>query len=405
MQEATVKAFIYRSVAITAALLSGVADGGELKASGKGTNTQYQVSNLPSNGGTISRGNSINDLGWVAGYSNLAGNTTRHATLWRDGLKFDLGTLGGPNSSVAWPVKDNVGRLAGISQTATPDPNGENWSCSAFFPPATATGFVCLGFTSEGGLMTPLPTLGGPNGFATGSNDRGQTVGWAENTVHDSTCVPPQVLQFRAVVWGPGPNQIQELPLISGDTSSAATAINNRGQVVGISGICDQAVGRFTAKHAVLWDKGGVTDIGNIGRLTWNTPMAINQRGDIVGFAAIDDTDPDNPQFEAFLWTKSDGIQKLGFLQGDQFSEAIGINARGQVVGTSCVNPDGSGGCRAFIWQDGVMTDLNAPGLIAPGYSDFLTTAQDINDEGVITGRAITATGERPAFVATPLGD
>jgi hypothetical protein len=51
------------------------------------------------------------------------------------------------------------------------------------------------------------------------------------------------------------------------------------------------------------------------------------------------------------------------------------------------------------------MTDLNTPGLIAPGYSDVLTTAQDINDEGVITGRALTAAGERPAFVATPVGD
>ena len=184
-KEATVRKSISRSVVIAAALLSGVVYRGKLKAE----DIQYNVSFLPSNGGTISRGDSINDLGWVAGYSNLAGNTTRHATLWRDGLKFDLGTLGGLNSSVVWPVKNSVGRLAGISQTATPDPNGENWSCSAFFPPATATGFVCLGFTWEGGSMTPLPTLGGPNGFATGSNDRGQTVGWAENSkINGSWC-------------------------------------------------------------------------------------------------------------------------------------------------------------------------------------------------------------------------
>ena len=105
-----------KSAAIAAALLAAVAYGGELKAQGeKGANIQYKVSNLPSNGGTISRGNSINDLGWVAGYSNLAGNTTRHATLWRDGLKFDLKTLGGLNSSIVWPVKNTGGRLAGIS--------------------------------------------------------------------------------------------------------------------------------------------------------------------------------------------------------------------------------------------------------------------------------------------------
>lgn len=51
--------------------------------------------------------------------------------------------------------------------------------------------------------MRPLPTLGGTHSFATGTNNRRQTVDWAETTVRDRSCVPPQVLQFRAVVWGP----------------------------------------------------------------------------------------------------------------------------------------------------------------------------------------------------------
>ncbi len=371
------------------ALLAGV-------AYGNGRN--YRVTHLPSIGGTISRGNSINNRSWVAGYSNLAGNQSRHAALWRDGSVLDLGTLGGPNSSVAWPVKNNRGLIAGISQTATPDPLGENWSCAAFFPAATATGFTCLGFVWEGGEMRALPTLGGNNGFATGANNRGQVVGWAENTVHDSTCVPPQVLQFRAVVWGPGRNQIRELPPLPGDTSGAATAINERGQVVGISGTCDQAVGRFTAAHAVLWDNNRVIDIGDLGGVTWNTPMAINERGDIVGFAGSPGDDPDDPKLRAFLWTRRGGIQNLGTLPGDVTSEAHGINERRQVVGVSC---DAAGNCRAFIWQNGVMKDLNT--LVAPGYTGVLTTAQDINDRGEITGRAFDpATGERPAFLASP---
>ena len=63
-------------------------------------------------------------------------------------------------------------------------------------------------------------------------------------------------------MWTLGPpDQIHDLPLIPGDTSGAATAINDNGQIVGISGICDQAVGRHTAKHAVLWENGSVTDI------------------------------------------------------------------------------------------------------------------------------------------------
>lgn len=47
------------------------------------------------------------------------------------------------------------------------------------------------------------------------------------------------------------------------------------------------------------------------------------------------------------------------------------------------------------------MTDLNM--LVAPGYANSLTTAQDIDDSGGITGRALDPiTGERPAFLATP---
>src|SRR5262249_58759779 len=144
---------------------------------------------------------------------------------------------------------------------------------------------------------------------------------------------------------------------IAGDTSSAATAINDRGQVVGISGKCDQAVGRFTAIHAVLWEKGGVTDIGNLGRLSWNTPMALNHGGDIVGFAPVDETDPDNPQLHAFAKFKGESIQDLGALTGDLFSEALGINASRQVVGISCANPYGSGACRAFLSQDRPTTE------------------------------------------------
>jgi probable HAF family extracellular repeat protein len=195
---------------------------------------QYQVTFLDDLGGN-SRGNSINNRDWIAGFSQFLGNPKRHAALWRDGSILDLGTLGGPdrNSTVAWPVKNNRGIIAGISQTNTPEPNGERWSCAAFF--GGQFGFICLGFVWQDGVMTPLnPLPGGFNSFATGANNTGRVVGWAENGVHDSKCVAPQVLQFRPVVWGPALGQIQELPLFQDDTSGAATAINNKGQIVGI---------------------------------------------------------------------------------------------------------------------------------------------------------------------------
>jgi probable HAF family extracellular repeat protein len=355
----------------------------------------YTITDLPSLGGTNSRANSINNRGWLAGYSNLAGNQSRHAALWRDGALTDLGTLGGPNSNVTWSVKSNSGLVAGISQTATPDPLGEAWSSAAFYPGPTGTGFINLGFVWKNGVMRALPTLGGNNGFATGANSRGQIVGWAENSVHDPTCVPPQQLQFRPVIYGSKGNQISELPLPAGDTSGAATGINEQGQAVGISGICDQAVGRFTAKHAVLWDKkGSIVDLGNLGAPFWNTPTNINQRGDVVGFAGAPN-DPDGNFLQAFIWTAEGGIQPLGFLPGDVHSEAYGINERRQVVGLSC---DANGNCRAFIWENGVMKDLND--LKPASYTARLEQAKDINEEGEIAGRSLDATGVRKAFLA-----
>src|SRR5688572_13177426 len=180
---------------------------------------RYSIEILPSLGGTSSAGNSINNRTWVTGRSNLPGNQSRHATLWRDGVLTDLGTLGGPNSAVIWPVKNQRGIVSGITQTAEPDPLGENWSCAFFFPAATRTGFRCVGFRWQDGTMTELPTLGGTHGFAAGTNNSGVTTGWAENTVVDPTCVAPQVLQFRAVLWDAN-GSVTELPPFPGDTVS-----------------------------------------------------------------------------------------------------------------------------------------------------------------------------------------
>jgi len=369
--------------------------------------TQYRVSNLDTLGGTSSGGNSINNRSWVAGYSRLTGDQSRHATLWRNRQQhalLDLGTLGGPNSSVAWNVKNTEGIIVGISQTADPEPLGERWSSAAFYGGPNAIGFINLGFVWEGCQMRGLPNFpGGNNGFATGANNLGQAVGWAENDVHDPTCVSPQVLQFHPAVGELGPpDQIHDLPLISGDTSGAATATNDNGQVVGISGICDQAVGRHTAKHAVLWKNSGVIDLGNLGAQWWNTPTAINQRGDIVGFAG-DPAFVEGDIVHAFIWTEHHGIQPLLALPGRTpkhvDSEAYGINERGQVVGTSC--DANFVDCRAVVWDhSAVPTDVND--LKAPGFSARLESAKDINDNEEITGRAIDANNVRTAYLAVP---
>ena len=383
------KRFIAWLVMTSALLLAG---------SAQGANGGYAVTNLGSLGGTSSFGSSINDRGWIAGSSDLAGDQVQHAALWRGSSLADLGTLGGPNSGVLWPVENDRGLVSGISQTALADPLGERWSCSAFFPAATAVGHQCLGFAWQDGVMRPLPTLGGTNGFATGANNRGEIAGWAENTVHDLTCVPPQVLQFRAVEWGPGSAEIRELPPLPGDTTSAATALNDRGQVVGISGICDRAVGRFSAIHNVLWQDGQPVDLGSLSGVAWNTPMAIDDRGDVVGFANASAAAGGSFAAHAFLWTKGGGMQDLGTLPGDSTSQALGVNDRGEIVGTSC---DADFNCRAVIWRDARISDLNSE--VATGYAGTLITANDIDSSGRITGQAFDPmSGSLVAFVARP---
>lgn len=189
---------------------------------------------------------------------------------------------------------------------------------------------------------------------------------------------------------------MQTLPPESSDDSGSATAINHRGDIVGISGSCDQAVGRYTARHMVVWQNGRMTDLGNLGGDAWNTPLAINQSGDIVGFA---NTMP-GPDFSlhGFFRSHAGGpLTDLGVLYpGDSVVEALGVNDQGQVVGLSC----GGSGCHGFIWQDGVMTDLNT---LVPGYTGVIEAAQDINDLGQITGQALdSATGNLVSFLATP---
>jgi probable HAF family extracellular repeat protein len=364
--------------------------------------SHYSVRILGSFGGTSSAGNSINDRGWITGTSNLPGDGSQHATLWADRTTpIDLGTLGGPNSGAEWPNHNLHGAIVGIAETNDIDPLQENWSCFYFFPVATPTGHTCRGFVWKDRVMTGLPTLGGHHGYAAGANDRGDVVGWAETSSPDPTCNPPQILQFLAVNW-----RLQDTdhprvlaPLPPNDRDSAATAVNNRGQIVGISGDCANAVGGLSARHAVIWQEGAIEDIGSLGGVAWNTPAAINDRGVVVGFSDLPGDSAAHPNFHAFSWTKSGGMTDLRTLPGDVRSEALGINNEGLTVGLS---RDAHAHYRAVIWLDGKIYDMNAL-LIAPSQTLQLIFANDINDRGEISGAAFDAAASSiVAFVARP---
>jgi probable HAF family extracellular repeat protein len=358
-------------------------------------------------GATQGRGMGISNRGWVAGWTAYA-DLTRRATLWRGNVPENLGTLAGPggvgaSSMVPWPGINNSGMVVGISHTADVDPLNEGWSCEqGAFLPSTAPRRVCRGFvwTADGG-MRALPTFGGTHGFATGVNNRGQVVGWAETPLRDPTCTGVQQLQFRAGIWEPRRGTARQLAPLPGDSTSAATAINESGVAVGISGDCDQAVGRYSARHAVLWERDGTpTRIPDLGGTSWHTPMDVNERGDVAGFSNPPSEADSRGDFSAraFFWAR--GARRavdVGVLPGNTSSQALGVNERREVVG---VSSGGTGGTRAFVWRDSVLYDLTELAGVAP---DVLVSAQHVNDVGQITGRLRrAATNEVVPFVATP---
>jgi len=372
----------------------------------------YTVAVLPSLGGTNSAANSINDSGWPMGTSFLTGNTIMHAALWKAGKVTDLGTLGGPNSAVEWPVENDRGYVSGISETSRKDPLGEStsWSCHAFLPDNGSSGDTCLAFVWYRGRMHRLPTLGGNNGYGAGMNGATEIVGWAETKRHDPTCVAPQVLQFLPAYWDAVTRQATALPTatVDGitDPDGAATAVNNRGEVVGISGLCYQAVGSFSARHAVLWRKGKPIVLKTIGGVSWNTPTAINISGEIAGFlnkSGKTDRHGD-PNFISVVWT--DPRLKptiIGTLPGDALSEPTAINDNGVVLGVSFPSS------HVYLWQNGTLTDLTQ--LISQSYPQLeLVSVGGINDSGQIAGQACqVVSGTCPAsgatlvtFLATP---
>lgn len=367
----------------------------------------YQIEIIRTSlGGSVSRGSGINNRGWVAGFSSDAGGATLHAALWRDGAIADLETLGGPSSRVPWPGVNEGGMVVGISHTGEADSLKEVWSCElGGFLPETNPRQVCRGFAWEDGVMYRLPTLGGTHGFAAGVNNLGQVVGWAETAVRDPTCRDGQLLQFLAVLWEPKKGTTRALPPLPGHSSSAAVGINQYGQVVGISGDCDQSVGRFSALRSVLWQDGDVTPIPDLGGKTWHTAQDINEAGDVVGFSNPPGENPEGDFIaHAFLWIHgSPTAIDLGTLD-DPFSQAQALNNRRQVVGVSFGRA--VPGQRAFLWQDSVLMDLNdlvGPGF-GPGEPYQLRSARDINEVGQITGDVLErSTGRIFTFVATPL--
>ena len=189
---------------------------------------------------------------------------------------------------------------------------------------------------ATGYRLIDLGTLGGESSYATAMNDRGWVVGRSQ--VADG--------QWHGFLWRRG--RMTDLrPLSPSD-------INNRGQIVGL---------RDDLPGAHLWTAGRLVDLGTLGG-DFTYPTAINDRGQVVGMSWTPDR-PDAP----FLWTRG-VMREVGL---DTVSD---VDNRGRVAGGRAA---GSGGFHASVWHRGTVTDLGAAAFDR-------SNSYRINDMGWVIG-------------------
>jgi probable HAF family extracellular repeat protein len=358
--------------------------------------TSYKVTDLGSEGNDIlGCAMSLNNEGWTEvmaqnlppGQQDNLGGMLLSGRLFLDidGFKLDLGTLGGTNTSSNWGEINDFGLIVGDSETAVPDPNGED-ICGF------GTHLTCRPFLWEFPKMRALPTLGGNNGQASSINNRGQIVGFAENGALDPTCTAGITNNRIALPakWENG--TVKPLPLVTGDFDGTAFWINDMGQAVGYSGNC------LVATHGASWEHGVVSTLQDLGNGA--IAQSINNRGQIVG--QIGSADGSTSIGGVWLNGKDGPVTGIVLPQGDAIGLASGINDEGQVVG-STLDPKFNWS-HAFIWQDNVLTTLDKVFPASANLNPVM--GNKINDRGQISGMAIVMSGphknEIHAFLATP---
>ena len=336
--------------------------------------------------GVESSATALNDRGQVVGVSGT-GMGFDHAFLWEKGRMRDLGTLGGRVSGAA--AINERGQVAGSSETArgARSPLGERhaflWQRGRMTDLGTLAAltdegrsYYALAINERGqilGMSGPARSQGEErafvwwNGRMTGNRDLIRLAGWGlPGTGLAALNDRGQVVGANsglAVLWYRG--RLTALGALPGGGLSHASAINERGQIVGGS-----EYGGQIERHAVLWSDGRIADLGTLG-MSESDAVDINERGQITG----DCDSGDYKRWRAFLWQKGRMIG-LGTL-GGQRSEAVAINERGQIIGSSTTE---TGARHAFVWQSGRMTDL---GTLAGGRESGVAA---INDRGQIVG-------------------
>jgi probable HAF family extracellular repeat protein len=290
----------------------------------------------------------INNRNQIVGWTALAGVPPLHPFIWdrRYGMR-DLGSLPGHANGIAADIND-AGTVVG---EATDFATGQS---------------LAFTWTRRTGMRELDVSLGGVDSVATGINRFGQIAGTSQTGAGD----------FHALLRDVNGDVLDLGALPDGSGSSSATAVNDRGQVVGTRGPRGQITEGF------VWDErhGMQPLIEDPPPFFVPFPLGINNHGVVVG--EVLGTDPTR----AFRWTRREGLQDLGALSDldTHYTSARAINRWGTIVGGSQTP---SGLVHAFVWNRRTgMRDLNElidPGSELPSQA-VLLVAQAINDFGSI---------------------
>ena len=209
---------------------------------------------------------------------------------------------------------------------------------------------------------------------AVGINPRGWIIGTCFRS-ESSTDAP------RAFMWqGEKPVDLGTL----GGTLASASAINGTGWIVGWS------TTKRGVRHAFLWRNGRMSDLGTLPGYPNSSASAVNDRGQVVGLAYVKTASGRPVQRAAFLWQKG-RMRSLGVLRGGRASEAVALNELGQIVGRSESGTrnkeSGALAWHAVLWQNGTTTDLGA----LPAFPE--SRALDVNERGQVVGEVIYDSG------------
>jgi len=156
------------------------------------------MTDLGTLGGTFSQAFGINNRGQVVGLADTPGDTEVHAFLWQKGTMNDLGTLGGDTFSTATGINDG-GQVVGYGTTHA--------------------------FLWQHGTMTDLGTLGGTYSNAVAINASGTVIG--ESTTTGDTAQDPFTYSKGTMT------DLYTLLPAGAVTNLQVTGINDRGQIVG----------------------------------------------------------------------------------------------------------------------------------------------------------------------------